>query len=183
MLRLASTGDAVVLRTALTVYRVHGSNTTSHVHDEMYCHAVIALSEQLAPWLGADAAEAAQLIAWHIARRRPVTNRATLLRLGILLRRLVDAFVADRQPVSEDQAYIEQYTRLVYWQALRAGIRYGRVWLIGTEWARSAHSAHAFKHTGDVIGSLIVGALRLPMRVFLRDGRPNPNRPISRNSA
>ena len=177
MLRLASLGDMVALTAPLTVYRVHDNNTTWHVRDEMYRHALIAVEEQFTPWLGIDAAEAAQLITWHIARRQPVPDRPTLLRLGVLLRQLLDAFVTALGPEPEDRQRIEMYARRAYWRALRASIRSGRVWLLVADWGGAARAVHASGAAGDAVASLLAGFLRLPARVLLSDrGRPAARR-------
>jgi GT2 family glycosyltransferase len=171
MLRLAASGRVAALSEALTVYRVHASNTTWTVQGEMFRHCVTALTERFTPWLGADAAEAAQLIAWHVSRRNPVADRPTLRRLGILLRRLIDEFVATYRPGPDDRASIERYASEAYWRALRAGIRSGHVWLLGAD--RGGRSAHAAGSAGDVAVSLAVGMLRLPT-LLLRPGQGMP---------
>jgi GT2 family glycosyltransferase len=173
MLRLAASGSVVALSEALTVYRVHANNTTWTVHGEMFRHCVTALTERFAPWLGADAAEAARLIAWHVSRRNPVADRLTLRRLGILLRRLANAFVDAYQPGSEDRASIEHYAGEANWRALRAGIRSGRIWLLGADRRGPARSVRALAIPADVAVSVAVGVLRLPMLAF-RSGRNMP---------
>jgi glycosyltransferase involved in cell wall biosynthesis len=173
MLRLAASGSVAALSEALTVYRVHSSNTTWKVRGEMYHHCVAALTERFLPWLGVDAAEAAQLIAWHVSRRNPATNRATLHRLGILLRRLTNAFVAAYRPGPEDRASIEHYAGEANWRVLRAGIRSGHIWLLGADRRGSARSVRALATPADVAVSLAAGVLRLPMLAF-RSGRNMP---------
>jgi GT2 family glycosyltransferase len=173
MLRLAAVGSVAALSEALTVYRVHSANTTWKVRGEMYSHCVTALTERFEPWLGADAAEAAQLIAWHVSRRNPATNRTTLRRLGILLRQLTNAFVAAYQPNPEDRASIEQYAGEANWRVLRAGIRSGHIWLVGAERRGPGRSVRALATPADFAVSLAAGVLRLPMLVF-RSGRHLP---------
>ena len=167
MLRLVSAGDGSVLSEALTIYRVHGGNTTWQVLGEMYRNAVTVQTEHLTPYFGDEAEEAARLIAWHIARRYPVPDRTTLRRLGTLLRRLTETFIAAHRPESEDRARIERYVRQTYWRTLRASIRSGRIWLFGADRGGPTPSVHALGTLGDVAESLAVGMLRLPARVFL----------------
>jgi hypothetical protein len=87
-----------------------------------------------------------------------------LQRLGLLLRRLQDAFVAAYRPRPADLEAIEAYTRHCSWRVLRASLRSGRVWLL---------SGAGRAPPGDLAASLTVGLLRLPLRLLRRDqGRP-----------
>ena len=130
MLRMAAAGRVESLDDALTIYRVHGTNTTRRVYDEMHRNAVTMLTESYARFLGDDAAEAARLVALHISRGFPVPDRRTSRRLGGLLARLADAFIDAYRPSGGDRAGIERQAGEMYWRALRAGIRSGRIWCL-----------------------------------------------------
>ncbi len=161
LLRMALLGRVAVLDSVLTLYRVHAGNTTRSVAADMYRHAVQALGEHLAGLMGAEAGEGAALLVWHVGRRRAAADRATLRRLGLLLQRLQEAFVAAYRPEPADLEAIEAYTRHCYWRVLRASLRSGRVWMLG--------GGAGWAPPGDLAASLAVGLLRLPLRLLRRD--------------
>ncbi len=172
MLRLAQAGRVTALPGALTVYRLHDGNTTNRVEDEMCRHAIVAIAEYIAPWLGDDAPEAARLIAGHIARRRPFETRAALVRLSVLLRRLMDAFIASSMPAPDERARIERYTRQAYWRSVRATVRRGRISLLIGRREQHLNSmsplGQPLDQPADLLGSITVGALRFLGRIFVR---------------
>jgi GT2 family glycosyltransferase len=162
MLRLAFAGRVEVLDEELTIYRVHGANTTRRVYDEMHLNAVTMLSEAYARFLGDDAADAARLVALHVTRGYPVPDRRTSQRLGGLLARLVDAFIKTYHPGAQDRARIERHAGEMYWRVLRARIRGGQIWSIGDYWHPAGPAVQPRAAVGDMLGSLAAGLLRLP---------------------
>ena len=166
MLRLASAGRVEVLDEGLTIYRVHGANTTRRVYDEMHLKAVTMLTEAYARFLGDDAADAARLVALHVTRGYPVPDRRTSRRLGGLLARLVDAFIKTYHPDARDRARIERHAGEMYWRVLRASIRGGQIWCIGDYWHPPNSAVRPKAAVGDVMGSVAAGLLRLPRYVL-----------------
>jgi glycosyltransferase involved in cell wall biosynthesis len=174
MLRLAVAGRVEMLDEDLTIYRVHGSNTTRRVYDEMHLKAVTMLTESYARFLDDDAADAARLVALHVTRGYPVPDRRTSRRLGGLLTRLTDAFIKAYHPDASDRARIERFAGEMYWRVLRAGIRGGLVWCIGDYWHPPGSTVQPKAALGDMAGSVAAGLLRLPRYVLgYSDGVPH----------
>jgi glycosyltransferase involved in cell wall biosynthesis len=174
MLRLAFAGRVEVLDEDLTIYRVHGTNTTRRVYDEMHLKAVAMLTESYARFLDDDAADAARLVALHVTRGYPVPDRRTSRRLGGLLARLAGAFIKTYHPDTRDRARIERHAGEMYWRVLRASIRSGRIWCIGDYWQPPGSVVQPKVGLGDMAGSVAAGLLRLPRYVLgYSDGGPH----------
>lgn len=175
IVRLAAAGKAVTLHEPLTIYREHGGNTTRQVGEEMYRSAVLVVTEQLAPWFEGDRGRAAQTLVRYIGRRTPVPDRATLARIGGLLRQLLGAFIAHHHPDPADCAAIESYAQQIYWRMLRNGIRSGHVWLLSAACRGIPGLAFRLDNTTDLAGSLALGILRMPARLLRSSGTRPPS--------
>ena len=165
MLRLSAAGRIEVLDEALTRYRLHSTNTTWRVRDEMFLNAVKMLSEWLAPWLGRDAAPAARLIVWHISRGNPAADLATLRKFTASIQLVLGKFLENNQVSEADYSGIIAYTRDVYWRLLRTSLRSGRVWLVLDGW-NAPRGPASFRHLGGwsgTLGALAAGAPRMPL--------------------
>lgn len=163
VLRLALVGDGARIDQPLTVYRVHGANTTESVRHEMRQHAVTILTEVYARWLGEGAAAAAERIVWHIARHYPASSLAELNEVGDDMERLLASFLATWSPAEADRRRIVDYARAAYWRAVRTNVRDGRVWLIGC-YRRHSSLSMLGRVPVDVGVSLLVGLARLVLR-------------------
>jgi GT2 family glycosyltransferase len=163
MLRLAEAGTVEALDEELTVYRLHGANTTRQVHEEMHSKAVAMLTESYSRFLGDDAAEAARLVAWHISRGHAVPDRATSRRLGVLVACLADGFIRAYRPGPLDRARIESSAGQIYWGVLRASIRGGRIWYVWDYWRPAGSAIRPRARLADIVGSVAAGLLRLPL--------------------
>jgi glycosyltransferase involved in cell wall biosynthesis len=173
MLRLAFAGDGAWIDRPLTVYRMHGGNTTESVRSEMDRNGDRLRAEVYARWLGDDAARAAALIGLLIARRRAASSLAELDDLAEVLLRLLDGFLATYRPAAADRRLIDRYTRAAYWRTVRAAVRQGRVWLLGC-YRRHRPLSVLTLCPRDAGLSLAAGLLRLILHpgLVLPGGRP-----------
>jgi Glycosyl transferase family 2 len=160
MLRLVLQGDGALIDAPLTLYRVHGRNTTESVRAEMEQNAVRILTETYARWLGDEAPVAAMLIARHVARRRPVTSLPELDQIGAILMRLLDDFVMTYHPNEADRRLVIENAQEAYWRVVRASIRQGRIWLLGCYRRRRSLSILG-RRPVDVALSVAAGLTRL----------------------
>jgi len=163
MLRLSLDGDCAVIDLPLTLYRVHGGNTTARVHPEMAQSAVRALAGIYPRWLGDEAAAAARLMNWHIAQRRPATTLRQLEAIAAVLVRLLDGFLATYQPDHGDRHLIVVSAKDAYWRVVRASIRSGRIWLVGC-YLRQPRLSIFRRFPVDLAVSLAAGLVKLAFR-------------------
>jgi hypothetical protein len=163
MLRLAFKGDGIQIAAPLTVYRVHGGNTTDSVLVEMRQSAITTLTDTYARWLGDDAAAAAACIAHHVARRRPAASFAELDQVGDVITRLLEGFFGAYPASADEHRRIVDNARAAYWRPVRASVRSGRIWLIGCYLRHRSLSVLATLPV-DVALSLAAGLVTLLFR-------------------
>lgn len=163
MLRLAFAGDGVLIDAPLTLYRVHGRNTTEFVRGEMQENAAKILAEVYARWLNGDAVAAAERIACHVARRQAAASLQELDAVGNDIARLLAGFLATCQPSGRDRQSIVDNARAAFWRVVRASVRSGRIWLIFCYLRRPSLSIVTVA-PGDVALSLASGLVTLLFR-------------------
>ena len=158
--RLLRIGDIVRLPEALTVYRWHGTNTARGGRDILMANAAKVLCDAYRPWLGEDADPAAELAVRHLAHRQPVTDEATLDRLGGYLERLLQGFCHAQALGSADRAKAAALAGEVWWGTVRAAVRAGRP-ALGRVFHAHAVLAAGFRPAGaDRAVSISIGAAR-----------------------
>ncbi|MGE0222929.1 MAG: glycosyltransferase family 2 protein [Acetobacteraceae bacterium] len=164
MLRLTLSGDGAQIDEYLTIYRLHGGNTTYAVRSEMFDNSRGVLARTYARWLPAgEALDTAQLVARHVARRHPAVSWSELNGVGAAIERLLALFIATYRPGPSERRRIEEFAQEAYWRAGRATLRSGRIWLIGCYLRRRSLSI-LVRLPGDVALSLGRGLLRLLVR-------------------
>jgi glycosyltransferase involved in cell wall biosynthesis len=167
--RLLSLGGIVRLDQPLTLYRWHAANTSHAKADELLNAAARVLAAAYAPWLGAEAGEAALLAARHCSAREPPPDVLTLRRLGDVLERLLAGFCADYASDAGNRAAIQRHAARLWWRLARAAIRAGTPAAIRAFYSRPA-LRHGFTPAGrDVLESLAIGTARtreLPRRLL-----------------
>jgi hypothetical protein len=160
MLRLAFAGDGMLLDAPLTLYRVHGGNTTGFVQDEMQENATKILAETYARWLDGDAAVAAGRIARHVARRQPAASMRELDAVGADITRLLAGFLSHYETSDSDRQLIVNNAQNAYWRVVRASVRSGRIWLISCYLRRRSFSMAGLSRA-DVALSIASGLVTL----------------------
>jgi hypothetical protein len=161
-LRLARVGEVALLPEVLCTYRNHQSNTTHSVKPTMDANAAAILAAVYAPFLGAEAEDAARLIVRHVTNGRAPPDGATLRRLGFYLHRLLEGFLETYRPAPADEARIREFTGQVWWHSVRAAMRRGRPWLVGEHLRARALRAGFHASLGDAAASFAIGLLRVP---------------------
>lgn len=170
MLRLSSQGDCAVIDLPLTLYRMHGNNTTNLVRPEMAQNATKVLAKFYTRWFGSEAAAAAELMHRHIVQRQAATSLGQLEGLAVVLIGLRDGFLTTYQPKHEDRRRIVENAKDAYWRVVRASVRTGRVWLVGC-YLRHPSLASVQPFPVDLAESLIIGLVRCAFH-FGRKYRP-----------
>ena len=97
--RIRAFGTIARLDTVLVQYRVHPGGVSKRFVAQMEDSATATLAERHAGLFGAGATAVARLLVTHVAARRPVPDRATLVALGAALAAIQHDFL-DRQACS-----------------------------------------------------------------------------------
>lgn len=163
--RLLRLGEVGRIDAPLITYRFHAANTSRLRPAAMFDNAVRVLADCYAPWLDAAAADsAARLVVRHLSERQPVTDGATLDRLGAVMERLLDGFCAIYAPDAARAAPIRAQAAATWWRVVRAAARSGRPWLATHYRARRALRAGFRPAAADVLVALGVGGVRAALR-------------------
>ena len=152
---LLDQGAIARLDRALTVYRLHAANNTRIRLGVVIEKTASVLHGLYAPWLGAEAGEAAALIARHVAAGIAAPDEATLSRLGRHLHRVADAFITAHHLVTPEAERIRAQAGRLWWATVRAAVR-------GNGGIRGPRMLRAWRH-GPAPGDEPVPP-RLPMR-------------------
>ncbi len=182
-LRLARVGEVALVPEVLCTYRNHETNTTHAVKPAMDANAAAILAEAYAPFLGAEAGDAARLIVQHITNGRPPPGAATQRRLGRYLHRLLAGFLEAYRPAPADEARIREFTGQLWWHCVRAAMRRGRPWLVG-EHLRARSLRRGFHASlGDAAASFAIGLVRASQVGTATPPRSVPPAPGTRQAA
>ena len=182
-LRLARVGEAALLPEVLCTYRHHQTNTTHSVKPTMDANAAAVLAEVYAPFLGAEAEDAARLIVRHVTNGRPPPDAATLRRLGFYLHRLLEGFLETYRPAPADAAQIREFTGQVWWHSVRAAMRRGRPWLLAEHLHARSLRAGFRASLADAAASFAIGLLRARPRGTATPPRSAPPAPGTQQAA
>jgi hypothetical protein len=123
--RLKPFGAIARVDEPLTLYRLHGANAYRRHEEVMTDNAARVMAPYYAPWFGAAAQEAAELVAGHCAAGRPVTSLAALRRLQDCLRRLTEGFLAGGGIAEPDRTAILRHAEALWQRTLRQAARHG----------------------------------------------------------
>ncbi len=111
--RLAALGDVARLDDVLTTYRWHPAGASSTRAAQMIASAGAVLEEAYRPWFGEAAAEAARLVNFHVAARKPLPDAATFFALRRALATLSRAFTSTHAPDQATRALISAQTNRI----------------------------------------------------------------------
>ncbi|MGH7056891.1 MAG: glycosyltransferase family 2 protein [Acetobacteraceae bacterium] len=167
-LRLARVGELAMVPEVLCAYRTHRTNITHTVTPMMDTNAAAVLAEANAPFLGADADDAARLFVRYLTRGSPPPDAATLRRLGRYLQRLLAGFIDTYRPTAAEAARIREFTGQIWWHCVRAGMRNGRPWLVAEHFRARRLRAGFHPSFADAGSSLAIGLLRAPTSLSAR---------------
>lgn len=162
--RMLALGDVARLDEVLTTYRYHGGNASLVSADRLNRNAARVLTGAYAPWLGQSSMVAAELVVRHLSDRRPMRDRATLLRLGEILEALLAGYSVGHRLLGADVARVAVIAGQAWWRCVRASVRSGSPWLIGA-YGQPRVLAAAFRPDWrDVVISVGVGSVRRLLR-------------------
>lgn len=125
--RLIREGDLGFLDEPLVLYRRHPGAVSVKHENAMLDYARRVLERAYQPWFGAAAAAAASIINQCLLSRRPPSDAAELTRLGEVLTRLAYSFLETYPTTARERAAIRSHAGALWWMAVRAGIRSGRI--------------------------------------------------------
>jgi hypothetical protein len=124
MLRL---GSIAVMPEFLVVYRRHQANLSRTRRDEMIAKTANVLHDAYTALPVADCGGDARLAAEHFVGRTPVRSLAVLEELGLLLDRLVDAFVAKHDLSGDSRDRVIAHATKLWWSTIQTSLRAGTV--------------------------------------------------------
>jgi GT2 family glycosyltransferase len=158
--RLLGIGEIARLGDVLTTYRYHAANASLERSALLNARAARVLGAAYAPWLGDDAAAAAELVATHLSDRQPVRDPATLERIGDVLERLLRGFCQTQALSAADRARIAALAGEAWWRTARGAIRSGAPGLLRPYRAHGPLVCGFRPTLADMAASLAVGAIR-----------------------
>ncbi|MGR6329310.1 glycosyltransferase family 2 protein [Sphingomonas sp. XXL09] len=158
--RMARIGRIARLDEPLLVYRQHAGGASKRFTETMRASATRVLAEAHGDVFG-DAAEAiARLLVVHNMGGEPVTDRATLRRLGEAMTRLQSEFCARHAPDRESRKLIRWETARRWGAVGRAALRSGSLSLRDLVATRPAHLGLGYAGLDVLLMSGGIGAAR-----------------------
>ena len=128
--RLLALGDIGCIDAPLAIYRVHSTNTSARVEQQMSTNAVAILSLAYKPWFGEQAADVARLLAPHAVARQAIKDAEGLRRAGAALTELLRSYLASHQLESADITRIEASAGRLWWRIVETSVRRGHPMLL-----------------------------------------------------
>ena len=162
--RIAAFGGIARLDDELLTYRRHTGGASQVQAEAMRGRAADVLAGVYAPLFGDAAADTAALIVKHVMGQQPVPDRATLERVGEILVRLQDDFLATHRPDPESRSLIRWETARRWARIGRAGLRTGNLRLGDATAVRPDHLGLGYAGIEELILSRLVGSVRVVQR-------------------
>jgi hypothetical protein len=125
--RMLGLGSIAVVPEFLVVYRRHHANLTRTRRDEMIAKTAGVLRDAYSALLSTDCAAEAGLAAEHFVGGSPVCSLAVLEDLGVLLDRLVDAFVTKYDLSGDSRDRVIAHAAKLWWATIQTSLRAGTV--------------------------------------------------------
>ena len=166
--RIARLGDLARLDEELMTYRRHVGGASQRYVDAMTISASQVLAREYAPLFGEEATEVAGLIVRHVMRGLAVPDRETFERLGDILVRLQEDFIAARQPDADSLVLIRWETARRWARIARIGLRAGSLGLGDATTVRPDHLGLGYAGIEELVLSRLVGGVRSMQRRFAR---------------
>ncbi len=157
--RLLALGEIARLDQPLVTYRWHEANTSHAKAEPLLAAAAKILAPAYAPWLGADAPEAAGLAARYLSTRAP-PDAATLRRLGILLEKILAGFSSSQNLGEAERRLVATHAAKLWWRLSRSAMRAGAPGAILQYRARPALRQGFAPAMRDRLESIAIGSLR-----------------------
>jgi GT2 family glycosyltransferase len=173
--RLLGVGAIARLNEVLTTYRYHATNASRARAEALNANAARVLCRAYAPWLGDDAAAAAELVIRHLSDRQPVPDAATLHRIGRILERLLEQFSAAHNLSAPDRRRIGGLAGEAWWHTARGAIRSGVRGVLGRYRAHEQLTTDFSPAPGDLAASVAIGAVRGRLRRAVAPPPPAPS--------
>ncbi len=158
--RLSALGPIARIDAPLLAYRRHEGGASQRYEDTMLANARRVLREAYAASMGADAADAADLVVEHLMHRTPVPNRDTLTSLGTYLVRMQETFIAEQPWSDSDVRSVRWVTARRWAEVIRMSLRAGTLCLADAFSVRPRHLGVG--HTGieELIWHRAIGRTR-----------------------
>ena len=125
--RVMHLGDIAVLPKHLVIYRQHEQNLTRTRRTEMVNRTAAVLADVYASLLGQPSEAEAALVARHMICGFPMLNAGAVERLGAFLNQLIPCFASAYDLTPMQFEAVVTHTSNVWWRALLATSRAGRV--------------------------------------------------------
>ena len=125
--RVLRHGRVAVLPERLMIYRLHGSNVTRRHRAEMISKVIAVFGEAYAALLGHEAGAEAALVAEHLTSGVPVASRAELVEVGMVLERLMQAYVEANRLTTDQASSVLAHAATAWWGAVQGALRAGLV--------------------------------------------------------
>ena len=129
--RLMKTGDLGFLNEHLVLYRRHSGAVSFKHQDGMQANTAKVLANVYHPWLGADAAAAALLVARYPFQRRAPDSIAILEQLGVVLGRLLAGFLSAYPATPAEQTAVIAQASKLWLASRRSAVRTGLTAALG----------------------------------------------------
>jgi glycosyltransferase involved in cell wall biosynthesis len=123
--RVSHYGAIARIDTPLVTHRIASGAGNPHPGAAMVASMTALLERVYLPMLGDGAAEAAGLIARHVAVGVPVRDRETLRQLGALIAMLQSSYLDTGHCDRNDVALIRRETAQLWWRIARRAVRTG----------------------------------------------------------
>ena len=125
--RVLTMGEIGYIDEPLILYRRHAGAITVRNEAEVRAQSHRVLTRAYTPWFGDEAAGIASIVNNRLLSRRPVGSADELQSLGAVLTRLSTAFLETNQTTPGERDAILAHAGALWWGAVRAGVRAGRI--------------------------------------------------------
>ena len=164
--RLSRLGTIARLDVPLLSYRRHAGGASQRYETTMLGNARRVLAENYTAVFGENAADAAALVVEHLMHRQPVPDRATLARVGRILRQLQEAFLAEA-PVDEGDLRLVRWTTARRWASVsRVSLRAGTIGMRDALAVRPAHLGLGHAGIEELLWARLIGRARRATRRY-----------------
>jgi len=158
--RIRRLGSLARLDAVLTLYRVHPGGISKQFADRMDDSAVAVLATRHEALFGPRAEAVARLLVRHVAARRAVPDRGTLVVLARALQAIESDFFATNACDADDQRLISQDTARRWRDIGRAGLRSGTLSVTDVLSVRPRRLGRGYRGAGALLWSGMIGRVR-----------------------
>lgn len=158
--RLSRLGAIARLDAPLLAYRRHAGGASQRYEATMLANARRVLAENHVRTLGEAADTAAALVVEHLMHRQPVPDRDALARLGTVLRRLQDGYLAEAALDENDLRLVRWTTARRWADVSRASLRAGTIGMRDALAVRPSHLGLGHAGIEELLWARLIGRAR-----------------------